>query len=205
MSNIVITVLPTTGPIKISDIRTLDSNVIHMNGNENISGTKTFNTIYVNKIYTIDGNTLSRQLEINNYNKNTSELINYILKISNINTYINVPLSSIIQSNILNNEFVINDIENNKLNLIIVGGYYVTINMSFSIDSVGISTIYFSLDSISEKKRITVNITNYVYSISLSEFVNATVNPTQILLFISSNSIMNINIINMSIHIMKNY
>jgi hypothetical protein len=35
-------ILPTSGPIKISDMRTLDNNVVHIKNNETINGNKIF-------------------------------------------------------------------------------------------------------------------------------------------------------------------
>ena len=102
MSNIVIPILSSSGAIKISDMRTLDNNVVHVNGNETITGTKTFGVIYVNNIYSSDGNTLIRQIELNNYNNSTSTMDSYNLQITSANIYTNIPLTDIIKTNIPN-------------------------------------------------------------------------------------------------------
>ena len=91
------------------------------------------------------------------------------------------------------------------LNLTVLGGYYICFNISFSIDAIGINTLYFSIDGTNEKKRIDVNITNNTYTIDIFQFINVTVNPTPINLYVLTTSAMNINIINFSINIIKNY
>ena len=38
-------ILPTSGAINITDMRLLDNGMVHLSGNETISGQKTFNNI----------------------------------------------------------------------------------------------------------------------------------------------------------------
>ena len=126
--------------------------------------------IYVNKIYTLDGNTLIRQFELNNYDTTTSIMISYLVSILIENTYTNIPITNIIKTYIPNGQFISNT--SNLLNINVSGGYYICFNISFTVDTVGINTIFFSIDGVNEKKRIDVNITNNTYTIDIFQFMN---------------------------------
>lgn len=202
-----IPILPLSGSIKISDIRTLDSNVVHINNNETINGIKSFNTIQVNNLISSNGSKFISQYEVSNFSStsNPNQYIPYNFAINFINSYIQIPIGTIIKTNIPINQFVSINSSTNLLQFSQIGGYNITYNISFTVDAVGINTLYFSIDGIYEKKQIMTNITNYIYSISFTQFYDITTNPTAILLYLKTNQMMNISINNLLIDIVKIY
>jgi len=97
-----IPILPLSGSIKISDIRTLDSNVVHINNNETINGIKSFNTIQVNNLISSNGSKFISQYEVSNFSStsNPNQYIPYNFAINFINSYIQIPIGTIIKTNI---------------------------------------------------------------------------------------------------------
>jgi hypothetical protein len=191
-------IFPTTGAIKITDMRILNNNVVHISGNETISGQKTFNdTLTTNQIINtgtlinngdirISGNLLTsggikylRLLNISNYyNSIYSEFTENVNSLS----YQQLDISQIININLLTNTFLtkistpINNFIFNE-----IGDYYVSVNMIFSIDSTIIKNmnINFSFDGSTSIAEQDVNIFNFKYQVNLSKIYNITNTNTQ--------------------------
>ena len=185
-------ILPTSGAINITDMRLLDNGMVHLSGNETISGQKTFNNI----LNTLQGITNSGLLTTNGItntgdittsgNLLTSSGKKYIrlLNISNYNTVYNIStvtinttpynkidLATIIKSS-LTNTFL--SITNGDCVFNEIGDYYICVNIIYSIDTTLIKkiNINFSFDGSKSIIDQDVNLFNFKYQNDLSQIYN---------------------------------
>lgn len=194
-----IPVLTSSGPLKMSDMRYLDSNTVHILASETINGVKTFNsTINTNNISNTglitSTNITTNILNTNNITTNTITTSSLLLL--NGKKYIRLlNLSNFDTSNSQYNEIVINLIPNtyNKISMpslirtsitdtyisLIgdeylfneIGDYYVCFNIIYSVDSLLIKkiNIIYSLDGINGIIDQDINILNLKHQIVTSQ------------------------------------
>jgi hypothetical protein len=135
-------IFPTTGAIKITDMRILNNNVVHLSGNETISGQKTFNDTLISTGITNTG-TITSTSDISTLGKLTSNNITtgVITSTGITNTGTITSTSDIstlgkltIGGNVINSSSTVNI--NGSIN--ILSGKYISFGSDFESNSYGL-------------------------------------------------------------------
>lgn len=186
--------IPTTGLLRVTDMRIIDANVVHTTLDETIQGNKTFsNTVNFTGSILKNGSSMVS-------NSTLFSITPSILAVTS--SYSQIPLGTMFT--ISPSNFFMNIDSNDKLNFIVNGTYHITYEINYTVDDSSINLISLSHDNSTVFKEKLTNSTGTYYEFTFSKIYEITSNPFELTLYVKSDlNSFNLTIESINMTIMK--